>query len=85
MVGDIVTASKCGEKSTKLNHEVITFIDSKKLKLSSKKCANIHIGNKKSRDVCQDKKVGDDLMKESDKEKYLGDFLTNRGNLKDTL
>ena len=49
MVGDIVTASKCGEKSTKLNHEVNTFIDSKKLKLSSKKCANIHIGNKKSR------------------------------------
>ena len=24
-------------------------------------------------------------MKESDKEKYLGDFLTNKGNSKDTL
>ena len=85
MVDDIVTASKCGENSTKLNHEVNMFIDSKKLKLSSKKCANIHIGNKKSRKVCPNKKVGDELMKESDKEKYLGDLLTNKANSKDTL
>ena len=85
MVDNIVTASKCGEKSIKLNKEVNTFIDSKKLKLSSTKCANIHIGNKKSRNVCPNKKVGDESMKESDKEKYLGDFLTSKANSKDTL
>ena len=85
MVDDIVTVSKCGEKSTKLNHKVNTFIESKKLKLSSTKCANIHIGNKKSRNACPIKKVSDEVMKESDKEKYLGDFLTNKANSKDTV
>ena len=40
---------------------------------------------KKSRNVCPNQKVGDELMKESDKEKYLGDFLTNKANSRDTV
>jgi hypothetical protein len=85
MVDDIVTAVKCGENSTKLNNEVNNFIEKKKLKLSVKKCANIHIGNKASRMKCQSKYVDGEIMKESDKEKYLGDYLTTKANSKDTI
>ena len=46
MVDDILTAVKCGEKSTDLNLAVNNFIEHKKLKLSAKKCGNIHVGNK---------------------------------------
>jgi hypothetical protein len=85
MVDNIVTAAKCGDQSTKLNLAVNTFIENKKLKLSASKCANIHVGNKATRNNCPEKQVGSEPMKESEKEKYLGDFLTSKANSKDTL
>ena len=53
--------------------------------MSASKCANIHIGNKATKNVCPTKNVGSEPMKESEKEKYLGDLLTNKANSKDTL
>ena len=80
MVDDVLTASKCGENSVSLNSEVNYFIEHKKLKLSEKKCANIHIGNKEFRDMCPNKIFDKAIMKESDKEKNLGDYLTTQAN-----
>ena len=44
MVDDIVTVTSV-EKSKEVNKLINTFIEQKKLKLSSKKCVRIHIGN----------------------------------------
>ena len=85
MVDDIVTAINCGEQSVNLNAKVNTFVEQKKLKLSAKKCSNIHIGNKETKNNCPTKTNSGEIMKESDKEKYLGDFLTSKANSKDTI
>ena len=85
MVDDVVTASKFGENSVTLNSEVNYFIEHKKLKLSEEKCANIHIGNKESRDMCPYKIFDKAIMKESDKEKNLGEYLTTQANSKETI
>ena len=85
MVDNIVTAANCGEESVNLNAKVNTFVEHKKLKLSAKKCSNIHIGNKTTRNNCPNKFSVNEIMKESNKEKYLGDFLRKRANSKDTI
>ena len=46
MIDDILAVSECGTNSVKTNAIINSFIDSKKLKLSDKKCKKIHIGNK---------------------------------------
>merc|ERR1719319_1363010 len=85
MVDDIITASKCGATSVALNSKVNTFIEMKKLVLSEKKCAKIHVGSKKSKENCKEHKVKGNTMKTSDKEKYLGDYVTNAANAKETI
>ena len=55
----------------------------KKLTLSHKKCNRIHIG--KSKEVSQDLKVHESKMNNTEREKYLGDFIDNAGKLRATL
>jgi hypothetical protein len=83
MVDDIVTTSKCGATSLALNETVNTFIELKKLKLSDQKCSKIHIG--KDSKICPEHKVHENIMKNSSKEKYLGDYITEKANSKDTI
>ena len=85
MVDDVITAVECGSKSVKLNAAVNAFIDSKKLSLSTSKCSKIHIGNKKTQEQCPDLKIKNVSIKCSEKEKYLGDYITKRGNSKETI
>ena len=85
MVDDVVTAVNCGADSVNLNAKVNTFVEHKKLKLSAKKCSNLHIGNKTTKNICPIKMSDGEIMKESDKEKYLGDYLTTKANSKDTI
>ena len=61
------------------------FVDHKKLKLSEKKCANLHVVNKESKENCPTKVINKETMNESDKERYLGDFLTTKANSKETV
>ena len=81
MVDDVVTISKCG--ATTLNNTVNAFIEKKKLRLNSKKCAKMHIGKRCLN--CPNLKVHGEEMSSSSKEKYLGDFINTSGNTKDTL
>ena len=83
MVDDVVTLSKCGATSIALNKTVNTFIEHKKLRLNTKKCAKMHIGKKCVN--CPNLKVHGEEMNSSCKEKYLGDFINTSGNTKDTL
>ena len=85
MVDDIVTVSKCGVTSVALNSVVNTFINHKKLKLNSDKCGKIHVGRKSSDLNCPENKVHDEPMKRTEKEKYLGDFLTKDANSRETI
>ena len=50
-----------------------------------KKCSNIHIGNKMLRRKRPEKHIDGEHMKESEKEKYFGDFLTIKAYSKDTI
>ena len=83
MVDDIVTVSKCGDTSSTLNETVNTFIEQKKLKLNTKKCAKMHIGKKCKK--CPNLTVHGEEMQTSNKEKYLGDYINTLGNTRDTL
>ena len=60
-----------------------TFVEQKKLKLSKNKCSKIHVGNNSK--SCPEHKVHKEIMKDSEKEKYLGDFVTEKANSKDTI
>jgi hypothetical protein len=55
----------------------------KKLKLSAQKCSKIHIG--KDTRCCPDLKTHEEEMKNSKKEKYLGDQIDNSGKIKETV
>ena len=54
-----------------------------KLKLATHKCGKIHIGKESSE--CPTLKVHEEVMKDSDSEKYLGDIISNKGTLDMTI
>ena len=82
MVDDIVTVTSV-EKSKEVNKLINTFFEQKKLKLSSKKCVRIHIGN--GHQTCPKLKVHEEDMKEADHEKYLGDIIDKSGSINQTI
>ena len=78
MVDDVLSIQKCSQ-ATQIN----AFIEYKKLTLSHKKCSRIHIG--KNSDNCSELKVHQSIMKNSTREKYLGDYIDTTGKIKATL
>ena len=58
-------------------------MEMKKLTLSKKKCNRIHIG--KVNEMCQELKVHETTMKNSEREKYLGDYIDKSGKIKATI
>ena len=79
MVDDIIAASQCGNQTNLVNSAITTFAKLKKLKLSYKKCARLHI-SKNSCNSCPDILIDNKQIKDSEKEKYLGDYLTKFAN-----
>ena len=61
------------------------FIEGKKLTLSHNKCHRIHVGKKSTNHDCPDLKVHDLDMKNSDREKYLGDLVDKSGKVRATI
>ena len=84
MVDDVIMASKCGNQVVTSNSAVSTFMKLKKLDLSETKCARIHIG-KSNCDKCPTILVNDKVIKKSEKEKYLGDYLTEIATATETI
>ena len=82
MVDDIIAVSNV-ENTTKTNVMINTFIESKKLKLSESKCFRLHIG--KEHENCPSLKVHEHNMKESEREKYLGDIVDSNGKVQATI
>ena len=83
MVDDILTISKCGTTSQAMNTTVNAFIESKKLELNPKKCAQIHIGKKCG--LCPELKVHGSIVKKVEQEKYLGDIIHQNGKSNATI
>ena len=86
MVDDILCIQKCATSTAKINAVVNAFIENKKLKLSQQKCSRIHIQKKKMKNQndCLNIKVHEEIMKSSNREKYLGDLITN-GTIRNTI
>ena len=83
MVDDILAVQTCSEATVQVNAVINSFIELKKLTLSAKKCSKIHVG--KQSICCPVVKVHDNPMKNSDKEKYLGDQLHKTAKIKVTI
>ena len=83
MVDDILFPTKCGSDSITANAKVNSFVETKKLKLSDKKCHKMHIG--KMNKNCPSLNIHGEKMNVSNKEKYLGDILTNDGKIQATV
>ena len=83
MVDDVLCVTKCSSKTVISNATINAFMELNKLTLSAEKCSKIHIGKKC--DQCPKLKVHKDDMKDSQKEKYLGDSINEKGTLKDTI
>ena len=77
MVDDIMALQKCNIKSQKVNTVINTFMELEKLTLSCNKSKNIHIG--KSDIKCHSLRVHGAEMKQSKREKYLGDLVDITG------
>ena len=71
------------ENTQCMNQIVNTFIETKKLRLSKQKCFRIHIG--KGHSNCPQMKVHEDIMKEVEQEKYLGDIIDKSGTVQATI
>ena len=82
MVDDVLSVSS-GENTTEINKLINTFIESKRLRLSEKKCSRIHVGS--NHETCPELKVHEHIMKEAESEKYLGDIVDKNGSIKATI
>ena len=80
MVDDVLGIAKCGTDSIKLNAIIESKMATKKLEMGHSKCFQIHVGNK-SNELCPKLSVHNEEMKKTNSEKYLGDILTNGGNI----
>ena len=78
-----MAVQECSKDSVQINSVINSFIELKKLTLSNKKCSKIHVG--KVSDICPDLKIHSDKMRNSKKEKYLGDQLSISGKVKETI
>ena len=83
MVDDVLNVATCSEQAVLSNATINSFIEHNKLKLNASKCSRVHVGKKK--DTCYDLHVHEDEMKDSNKEKYLGDFFSSDGKHDSTI
>ena len=82
MVDDIISVTNVNQTHN-MNITINPFIESKKLRLSKKKCFQIHIGN--GHDNCPKLNVHEDNMKEAKSEKYLGDIIDKKDSMQATI
>ena len=77
MIDDLLVMNVCGSPGIVSNSVVNSFIESKRLNFSEKKCAKIHIGE--SSGICPDLQVHENKMLNAEKQKYVGDIISCDG------
>ena len=75
MIDDILAVSVCSVESVKVNALIQSKVAHKNLKLGQDKCFKMHVGSQD--ECCPTLKLNDKIMLSSNREKYLGDILTN--------
>ena len=81
LIDDVLCVSKCDVDSIEVNAIVNSKVESKKLRLSKEKCAQLHV-SKNGKDKCETYlKVHDEQMKKVENGTYLGDILSADGSL----
>ena len=86
MVDDTLSISNCGIQSVQKNALINSFIENQRLTLSLEKSSVIHVGNvRKCKEKCPKLKVHNKNMKNVRSFKYLGDKVTDTGNVRDTI
>ena len=84
MIDDVMGLATCGDQSLELNAIINSKMEHKKLRLSEDKCYKIHIC-KKSDSCPQVLKVHDKDMKTVMSATYLGDVLSEKGTIDETV
>ena len=74
-----INVNKCGREAVCSNITINSFVESKRLNFSEKKCNRMHIG-KKCSGQCIDIKVHENNMNQSSSEKYVGDIICDDGS-----
>ena len=82
MVDAILTVTNV-ENSLEINKLVNTFMESKKLRLSHKKCVQMHVG--RGHENCPALNVHEIKMNVTDNEKYLGDMMIKKGTIQSNI
>ena len=80
----VLAISKCGNESVKMNAIIHSKIDTKQLMFGSQKCFKLHIGSKNI-NTCPTLKVHGEVMKSVNKERYLGDILSNDSKINSNI
>ena len=83
MIDDVLGVTTCSDESVKLNSIINAKVETKKLRLSSDKCAKLHIGKREKCDHIL--KAHEVNMQQVSKSKYLGDIINNKGTIDDTI
>ena len=84
MIDDVMGMSACGDSSVELNAIINSKIETRKLRLSKDKCFKIHI-SKTGSSCHQILKVHDDDMKNVSQATYLGDVISEKGSIDETI
>ena len=86
MVDDTLGVSKCGTEAIQLNSVLNSFVQTQRLTLSKTKSVVVHIGKKHKNTLpCPKLKIHNSDMKEAGSAKYLGNFVTSSGGVRDTI
>ena len=86
MIDDTLGVSECGSASIRKNAVINSFIETQRLTLSNEKSVVVHIGKEKKCTLpCPVLKVHDDPMNKKDSTKYLGNILSSKGGVAETV
>ena len=84
-VDDTLGVSECGNNAIRKNSVINSFIESQRQELSQEKSFVVHIARKKCTVPCPVLKVHSDPMEKSNSTKYLGNFISSKGGINDTI
>ena len=84
MIDDVIGVTNCNDEAVELNAIINVKMESKKLRLSDKKCFKLHIGKKHTKCLVK-LKAHNETISNVKKATYLGDILNEEGTIDDTV
>ena len=86
MVDDTLGVSECGKDAVEKNSVINSFVETHRLQMHEDKSVVLHVGNvKKCKVACPTLRTHKNKMQESKSTKYLGNILTSKGGVRETI